>query len=385
MHNKFFYISLLFFCFYTGTVFASKQNQIQSNLSQIQNQISSLQGGLKSDNSHRNQLLGELKTIKTRSDQLALSLKKTQQSLKTQKEKLAFLNQQKENYQKELSEQTQLFGQQLRITYQTREINYLKILLSQEGISQINRQVNYYRYLNQARLRQLQQMQQNIDALLLTEQQIADQEKQLAELNSDNQKQLAEQQKNEQQRQFILTHLNESIGDKQQKLTTLLANKQALERLLTHLQSQPHHFFRNNALPSSGGHMPWPTLGQLQERFGDPIEGELRATGVVILAPEGQAVKAVANGQVVFADSMPGYGELIIIDHGNGFMSLYGRNQKIYKNVGALVQTGDTIASVGKTGGYAQSGLYFALRRQGKPLDPALWCSTRMNEATQSG
>jgi septal ring factor EnvC (AmiA/AmiB activator) len=387
MRSKLFLFGLLAFCVTFAALASSNKNQIQSNLNELQNQISNLQGGLKSDHSHRAQVLGELKTIQTQRDQIAQSLKKTQQSLKTQKEKLLFLIQQRQNYQQQLSAQTQLFGQQLRIAYQTQDINYLKILLSQDGISQISREVTYYRYLTQARLNQLQHMQETMENLAQTEQAIEDQEAQLAELNANHQKELLTQEKNQQQQQSVLSHLNESIDSKQQRLATLLANKQALENLLTRLQTQSHshHFFKSNALPSSGGSMPWPTFGQLQERFGDAIEGQLRATGVVITAPEGQPVKAIANGQVVFSDSMPGYGELIIVDHGNGFMSLYGRNKKLYKTVGDLVHTGDTIASVGKTGGYAQSGLYFALRRQGKPLDPALWCSTRVNESSQSG
>ena len=123
------------------------------------------------------------------------------------------------------------------------------------------------------------------------------------------------------------------------------------------------------------GHLIWPTTGRIKHHFGTQIgQSELKWNGVLIEASQGQTVHAVAPGKVIFAKWLQGYGLLLIIDHGNGYMTLYGRNQSLLKKVGDWVKTNTTIATAGQTGGFSQSALYFSLRHNAKPLNPEKWC-----------
>jgi septal ring factor EnvC (AmiA/AmiB activator) len=117
-----------------------------------------------------------------------------------------------------------------------------------------------------------------------------------------------------------------------------------------------------------------PVAGELMNRFGAPREGGgLSWKGLFIRAAQGTAVKAIAAGQVVFAEWLRGFGNLIIVDHGEGYMSLYSNNESLYKQVGERVQPGDALATVGNSGGQPDTGLYFEMRHQSRPVNPLLW------------
>jgi septal ring factor EnvC (AmiA/AmiB activator) len=125
--------------------------------------------------------------------------------------------------------------------------------------------------------------------------------------------------------------------------------------------------------PALKGKLPWPVKGRLAQRFGSP-RSEGIWDGVLIDASEGMEVQAVTRGKVVYAEWLRGYGLLTIIDHGQGYMTLYAFNQSLYKRMGDQVKAGDVIASVGQSGGRSQSGLYFGIRKKGVPIDPLEWC-----------
>jgi septal ring factor EnvC (AmiA/AmiB activator) len=132
----------------------------------------------------------------------------------------------------------------------------------------------------------------------------------------------------------------------------------------------------NDAFAKLRGKLAWPVSGHVETGFGDTIAGGLKSNGIVIAADRGSPVIAVNEGRVVYADWLPGRGLLIIVDHGNGYLSLYGHNEQLFKQAGATVKAGETIAAAGDTGGRSQSGLYFEIRRAGKPVDPRPWFRT---------
>ena len=152
------------------------------------------------------------------------------------------------------------------------------------------------------------------------------------------------------------------------------------EKALAQLITQLHH--KEQALQGGDfherrGHLPWPTRGSIVAHFGTSIENsELLWNGVLLQAPESQPVYAIAAGTIVFADWLTGFGLLLIIDHGGDYLTLYARNHALYKKVGETVQPGHRIADVGKSGGFEKSGLYFEIRKHGRPLDPEKWCHT---------
>ena len=176
--------------------------------------------------------------------------------------------------------------------------------------------------------------------------------------------------------QQLINVINQNIETKNQKLQTLLQDKQRLENMVSKLNRQPVETNMTHlGFAKLKGKLHWPTAGKIKHAFGTQIaESELTWEGVIIAAPLGQSVRAVAAGRVIFAKFMPGYGLLLIINHGNGYMSLYGQNQNLAVKLNDWVTPNQVIATVGNSGDSNLPGLYFSIRHNVKALNPALWC-----------
>lgn len=345
------------------------------NLGRIQNQIQHLKSSLSQDHNKQSALNHQLKNSEITVSNLTLQLQKTQQTLRQQKNLLHSLDRQQSQYQNQLSNQQATLAHQLRAIYMLGKEQYLKVLLNQQNPNQLSRILTYYHYINQHQLQLIQQYSQTLQALAQTRQQIEQHTQQLAKLQHQQQLERTHLEQTQQGRESLLTVLKTRIQTKNEQLKTLLANKQALERVVQQLQRAPHLVTANPIFTKHRGKLAWPTQGKLIERFGVAIQhSQLKSTGVLIQASEGQNVYAVSSGRVVFANWMAGYGLLLIIDHGNGFMTIYGRNHTLYKKPGNYVRAGDLIATVGSTGGHSRPALYFAIRDNGKPLNPQRWC-----------
>jgi len=175
----------------------------------------------------------------------------------------------------------------------------------------------------------------------------------------------------------LLADLHRTISGQGQELERLRENEHRLESLLEELRAQPAPDMTQEviAFDELKGRLPWPARGSLASKFGTPRKsGALKWQGVIIAAAGGQDVTAISRGRVVYADWLRHFGLLLIIDHGNGYMSLYGHNQSLFKERGDWVEAGETIASVGDSGGHAETGLYFEIRRRGTPVNPVQWC-----------
>lgn len=341
----------------------------------LQNKIDNLQSQLHHAQRTQTEVSADLQTTEIHIGSIAAVLSKTQTNLNLQQHQLTKLNQQRQQYQTQLQTQRQELAAQLRASYMLGNQDYFKLLLSQQDPSQYSRTLTYLRLLNQQRLQSITTLNQTLLALQNTQQQIQQHTKQLINLQQQIQNQDSELEKTKKIRQQLLQHIHASIQTEQQQLTTLTANKRALERVVQRLSSVSHYFHFQTVSPHPGARFPWPTQGRVKEAFGARIEdSQLRSSGVVLAAPEGQTIYAIAPGQVVYANWMAGYGLLLIINHGNGYMSIYGRNHALYTKVGAIVKSGEPIASVGNSGGYTTPGLYFALRYKGKAIDPGKWC-----------
>jgi septal ring factor EnvC (AmiA/AmiB activator) len=180
----------------------------------------------------------------------------------------------------------------------------------------------------------------------------------------------------------LLAALEREIGAKDRRLKALVEDEARLQRVLATLRRAladlPRGFDAEKPFPTQRGHLPWPASGSVKAAFGARRGvGELKWNGILIAAPEGRAVHAVHRGRVAFADWLRGFGLLMIVDHGDGYMSLYGHNQHLLKEVGEWVEAGEAVASVGASGGRAESGLYFEIRHDGRPVDPVRWLARR--------
>ena len=267
--------------------------------------------------------------------------------------------------------------------------NYIRLLLNQQDPSQITRNLYYTARLSQARSERIDALRiQLIELRNLT--QIIHKKREavssiLAEQST--QKKWLEKEKN--QRKKLLSRISEQIAQQLQDVSKLKRDEKRLSTLTREINElvtdkNLSQSLYNNKLPDASiqgrlfsslkGDLNLPVRGELVSRFGSPRSGNnITWKGLFIRSPSGNAVKAIAGGRVVFADWFKGFGNLMIIDHGNSYMSLYGNNETIYKKVGEVIRSGDTIATVGSSGGNLNSGLYFELRYKGKPFDPLGW------------
>ena len=360
-------LTLIFFCQWA-------QAQPHNHKS-LQTQIEKTKSTLSHTKTNQSTVQENLRTTEIKMGKTSLTLHKIQQALETQQKQLQQLNLQQANYQAQLTSLQATLAKQLRAIYMTGQQSYLQILLNQENPNQVSRMLTYYHYLNGPRLKLIEQYNQTLTALNQTEKQITDQTQRLSAFKQQQQiqnKQFANQQ---QQREQLLETLGREIQSKQQQLNYLLINEKGLNQIVTHLQKTNSTNIQNKIPAHHKGKFIWPTAGNITQHYDAPIDNsQLKTTGVVIKAPAGQSIYAIAPGTVVFANWMAGYGLLLIIDHGNGWMSIYGRNRTLFKKVGDKVQIGSLIATVGNSGGYKSSGLYFALRHNGQPANPQKWC-----------
>ncbi len=346
-------------------------------LQQVNTQITNLQQVLSSAKDKRRTLLNELKHTEVYIGQLANQLNTITQQLTVQQNELKQLQEQAKQQQLQLNQQQQLLAQQVRANYQLGKYQYVKILLNQEDPSALSRLLTYFQYVSRARIKVIGKINQTLSALLDSKQKIVVLTEKLQTLLKQQQSQQQQLMTQQNYRQKVLSQLTSSIDTKDKKLTVLTNNKHRLEQLINQLKQSAWQAQPTQAFAAMKHKLPWPTAGRPQNIFGQQIDNStLTYNGVLIKAPSGQAIKAIYPGKVVFANWLRGFGLLLIIEHGQGFMTLYAHNNSLYKKTGDWVKSGDLIATVGDSGGNDQNGLYFEIRRNGKPLNPMAWCAS---------
>lgn len=292
-----------------------------------------------------------------------------------------------------LAQQQKLLSGQLYQQYIHGQQNYVQIILQSEHPSKVARDMHYFSYIAKARAELIKKMQANLAKITKLNNETASALQKVAELK---QKQMDERRALELQKQTkskVVTSLSKQIAAQRGELKKLKRDEKRLSQLMQRLakivpakskRNTQTKVLANNTLPtdeftgenfaSLKGKLRLPVRGAITNHFGsDREDSGISWKGLFIKANEGAEVKSVASGRVVFADWLRGFGNLVIVDHGNGYMSLYGNNQAILKQTGEIVQGGDTIAAVGNTGGNEANGVYYELRRQSLPFDPLSW------------
>jgi septal ring factor EnvC (AmiA/AmiB activator) len=364
-------LALLLLCCVSCTLFADDSARV-TNLNQ---HISSIKLDLAKAQNKREHIEYTLKSAEISLAKMSMSLSKTSGQLQIQQSKLNSLNQQTSQYEQRLKSTQQLLYQQLKTAYILGREPYLKLLLSPNRVSQINRTLIYYQYLSRAQASIAQKISSDLRFLKQNQTKIANKTVELKTLQKKQQVERNAVQHAKGERERIIDQLSYHIHQQRAELTR---SKQLLEKKVHQLELENTESYNlpEQNLAKLKGKLFWPTRGQVLNYFGTQIDNsELRWSGILIKAKESEPVRAIANGKVVFADWMPGYGLLVIVNHGYGFMTLYGRNQNLYKRVGDTVHKGELIATVGKSGGYQTPALYFAIRYNAKPLNPSIWCS----------
>jgi len=292
------------------------------------------------------------------------------------------------------AQQSQL-GRLLYVRYASGQQDYARLLLSGHDPNQTARDLHYYSFISRSQADFIRTLRKNLSGLEELASEARGKSAELADLETqqrDSRKELLAQQT---ERRSVLSRLAAQIRLQRREISSLQRDETRLSRLIDELAkviaprgSSRGGARRNDRLPEAGrgaglfatlrGKLRLPTRGELINRFGTPrIESGVSWKGLFIRGVSGQEVRAVAGGQVVYAEWMRGFGNLLIIDHGQGYLTVYGNNEALLKQVGDAVNTGDTVATVGNSGGNPDSGLYFEMRHQGKAFDPLRWVSLR--------
>ena len=407
--------------------FADERAQTQQQLEATRQDIGELKKLLGKLQEEKSGVQKDLRSTETDIGKLEKQVEELQKELKKSEGELLRLDSEKKKLNSAKVEQQRLIAIQARTAYQGGRQEYLKMLLNQQHPEKFARTLTYYDYLSQARLEQLKGFNETLRQLANVEADINQQQAQLLTQKSDLDSQRAELDKVKAERQQVLAKLNKDVKDRDQKLQAreqdqadlakvlktieetlarqareaeaarqkaLLAQQEAerkrqreAESVVTDAPRKPVKSTPGALVSSAGvsyggpfsqarGKLPWPVDGRLLARFGESRGDDARTKwdGVMISAGAGTQVHAVHGGRVVFADWLRGAGQLVILDHGNGYLSLYGHNQTLLKSAGDIVKAGEVISTVGNSGGQATPALYFAIRQQGRPSDPAQWC-----------
>ena len=331
------------------------------------------------------------------------ALKETETKIVQGQNDLAALQARRDALQASLGERRAELASLLRAAYTIGDSAPLKLMLAQDRVADANRLLAYHGYLQRERARKIAALSAELDEVQQVEARIVATRRDLDAARSQQAAQLAQVNRDRSERATLVAQLDRKVQDQRGREQKLGRDAKALERVLAQLRAAAARAERErreaaaraaraaeqarregkpvppapkpyaNATPIQVGGLGWPLSGSLIARFGGTLPDGRRSSGLLIAASAGTPVRAVADGRVVFAEWMSGYGLICIVDHGNGDMSLYAYNDALLRNVGDDVHRGDPVASVGNSGGLGRPALYFELRRNGNPVDPAAW------------
>ena len=351
-----------------------------ARLEALRQQIQTLRKALNEDRGQQRVLRQRLQRAEKEIGRLSRSLRETRARLSERRQALADLRRRRDVRQRELEQHRDLLRRQVVAAYAMGRQGDLKIILNQQDPAAIGRALTYYDYFNRARAEQIAVIRRHLQAVAELEAEIDRETRRLERLSRRQARQMAEKETRLAERRQVLAKLEQAIRTKEQRLQAYLEDERRLTRLLDQIQEAltdiPSE--EGDMLPFAAlkGRLALPVQGRVSARFGQRRlrSGRLKWQGVLLSAQEGTAVRSIHHGRVAFADWLRGFGLLIIIDHGGGYMSLYAHNQSLYKSVGEWVSAGEVIATVGSSGGRKRPGLYFEIRHNGKPVDPLRWC-----------
>ena len=322
--------------------------------------------------------LNELQVNEKSIMEITLNLENINLSIESQFKKLQQLHIESAEQEKILENERVLLADQIRVAYKTGRHDFLKLLLNQEKPELIGRLMAYHDYYNRARSNKISEIQLTLINLKQLEIAIDKETRELETLKEEQINRFELLAAYGDERTAIINQINDYISIQDRALRNLQLDEQELSDLVNNLKSEQDIVGLYENLPpfeSLKGKLDWPVSGKIITRYGSTKkEGKLRWNGVRISATPGNDVAAISSGKVIFADWFRNMGLLIIIDHGYGYMSLYGHNERLLKKPGDFISTGDSIAKVGNTGGQSVSALYFEIRQQGSPMNPSLWC-----------
>ncbi len=379
-----------------GPAIAQSSRDAERKLEQVRSELKSIAAERRKLEGQRGEASRELRQADEQVGQSSRVLRATETALTEEQRALAALQARRDGLQATLAGKRTELAQLLRATYAVGDAAPLQALLAQDRIANAQRTLAYHGYLQRDRVQRIATLSAELQQVDALEQQIVAKRSALDATQRAQRAQLAELERARRARAGLVAQLDRRYQDRAGREQALGRDAKALQQLLTRLRaaaakaaSQPKPAPARpgakptraaavvKAAPIAVGGLSWPLSGSLLAGFGGTLPDGRSSAGVLIGAAAGSPVKAVADGRVVFADWMNGYGLILIVDHGNGYMSLYAHNDALLRDAGDAVKRGDALASVGNSGGQGRPALYFELRRNGQPVNPNTWLQRR--------
>ena len=417
------FLFILLSCAFTVAAANDQRVQTKQQIAQAAKDIAELKKQLDKIAAEKSSAERALKRTESEIGDLEKQVNELQQQEKKTEDELKMLDQQKKKLQSARTEQHKLIAIQARAAYQAGQHEPLRLLLNQQDPEKFSRSLTYYQYMGQARQEQINTFNETLRQLTNVSAQITEQQNLLAEQKKNLVSKQASLQTLRQQRQQKVNTLAQQQRKENKSLQSRQADQVALNKVLSTIEAtlarqareaqeaerrrqqqlaaqrqQSERELAGSSSKTTGkntivstavthkggsfakvrGKLPWPVNGRIIADFGS-ARGDNRSKwdGVLISSPTGTQVRAIHAGRVVFADWLRGAGLLVIVDHGDGYLSLYGHNQSLLSKPGDTVSAGQAISTVGNTGGRDQAALYFAIRQKGQPADPTRWCRTQ--------
>ncbi len=368
--------ALIGLCCPTQATWADEQDDLAEVLAQMQ----ALEQRLSKQSAKRDQVGTALRKVETQIGVTTNRLRELtvrHQGLSREKQRLGqavALSEQR------LADQQAALAEQLRMNYMVGRQENLKLLLNQDSPARLGRMMVYYEYLNRERSNRIEGMNQELAKLASLEQDNRAVLQDIEALRAEQQTALSGLQQARDERASVVQTLNQELAEGGGRLQRLKSEAAELQGLVEELNALLAEFpaETSQSFQAVRGQLAWPLPGRLLSDFGQPRAGSLRWNGVLVGAKSGASVRALYHGRVVFADWLAGMGLLLVIDHGEGYMSLYGHNEALLKEAGDWVDPGERVALVGDSGGQGTPALYFEIRRAGEPLNPHRWIKKRL-------
>lgn len=352
----------------------------ERELEAVRERISELKKSLDASAAERDRLTAELQELEIAIAEQRTRLKEIERQQRYTTDRKQRLDADLAERESHLDEESVALAAQVKAAYMSGSQEKIRLLLNQRDPATLGRLMAYYRYLNDYRAENIETVIGQIRELDELRGQIAAEEARLGELASARYAELTRLNRRQEERQALLASLKNKIQSEGREVERFAAQEKDLTRLIAELSSILSDYPISSEQPFSEhkGKLTWPVAGTLLHDFGQPrVDGRLKWNGVVLAAPRGREVRAVYHGRIAFADWLAGMGLLVIVDHGEGYMTLYGYNETILKKTGDWVAPGDVLATVGDSGGQSQAGLYFELRQGTQPVNPRQWITRR--------
>jgi septal ring factor EnvC (AmiA/AmiB activator) len=354
------------------------QDVSQEKLAELQVELRARQQVLENNKASAQELEQVLKRSELEIAKVAKALAQNKQQLNSVLAEEDALIEEQEGLKEAIRQQQSLLSSQLKSAFMAGHYDYAKMLFYQEDARNFERVITYYQYLAKARQQEITRFRDNVARLEAVTEELAEKAKSLLALRKTQESQRGVLLTRQDDRKQTLAKLNKTIASESGRIATLQANEKALLDAIEAARIAAERAAARAKVSLDGlaklkGKLLVPVEGHIRKLFGNRRQGQVRWKGIIIDGAEGDAVKSVASGKVLYADWLRGFGLVAIVDHGDGYMSVYGHNQALLKQAGDDILLGESIALVGRSGGQDYPNLYFEIRHKGKALNPTAW------------